>query len=220
VAPPPHTDLVDELEVDNRFDPRPLDEGSPARIIATMVGIVGILLLGSLFWSALGALVGALGTLPQSLPPGPKPAPVLVVTVLPTPVTTPVPTLVSAPTALPTTGATAEAPTPTAEATVAPTAESAGRAPWVLLPQPQPGTRVAVGQITVEARGRGDAAITEIKLEVDGAALRVSLEQRGDNIWRGFASTRVDAGQHNVRAIVVDEKGRSGSYRWSFDAAP
>lgn len=217
MAPSPHTDVDDDLDVDNRFDPRPLDEGSPARIIATMVGIVGILLLGSLFWSALGALVGAVGTLPQSLP-GPKPAPVLVVTVVPTvvgAVATPVPTAVRAPTAVP----TLEPPTPTVQPTP-PTAETAGRAPWILLPQPAPGTKVAAGQVTVEARGRGDATITEIRLELDGAALPVTLEQRGDSIWRGFASTRVGAGEHAVRATVVDDKGRSGSFRWTFDAGP
>src|SRR5258708_38920689 len=37
------------------------DDGSPARLIAIMVGIVGILLLGSLAWSAVGALFSALG---------------------------------------------------------------------------------------------------------------------------------------------------------------
>jgi hypothetical protein len=74
----------------------------------------------------------------------------------------------------------------------------------------------------VEARGRGDAPITAMRLELDGAALPVALEQRGDSVWRGSASTRVSAGQHNVRASVTDASGRSGSYRWSFtvSAAP
>jgi hypothetical protein len=90
----------------------------------------------------------------------------------------------------------------------------------VLLPQPAPGSKVSAGQITVEARGRGDAAITEIKLELDGAALPVTLEQRSDSIWRGAANVRVTAGQHAVRAIVLDEHGRTGSFRWSFDASP
>jgi hypothetical protein len=225
VAPPPLSDLhdldgEDDLETEHRFDPRPLDESSPARIIATMVGIVGILLLGSLFWSALGALFGALGTLPQSLP-GPRPAPVLVVTVVPTPAMTPAPAL-STPTPPP--APTTEPPGPTAQPTpqptAAPTPEETGRAPWILLPQPAPGSRVPPGQITVEARGRGDATIKEIRLELDGAALSVSFEQRGENIWRGSSTTRVSAGQHNVRAVVVDEKGRSGSFRWSFDAGP
>jgi hypothetical protein len=74
--------------------------------------------------------------------------------------------------------------------------------------------------VTLEARGRGDAAVKEIRLELDGAALPVSLEQRGDNTWRGASSTRVAAGPHAARAVVIDEKGRSGSYRWTFDAGP
>ncbi len=181
-----------------------------------MVGIVGILLLGSLFWSALGALFGAFGAATQAVPT-PRPVPVLVVTVVPV-------TPALAVTATPAAPNSTATPVPTIEATPRPSPtgvpDIAGRAPWILLPQPAPGTRVAAGQVTVEARGRGDATITEIRLELDGAALPVSLEQRGDSIWRGFAATRVAAGQHNVKAVVLDEKGRSGSFRWNFDAGP
>jgi len=212
---PTHDD--EELEPDNRFDPRPLDDGSPGRIIATMVGIVGILLLGSLFWSALGALIGALGAATQAIPVS-KPA---VVLTLPAVQST---TAVVVATVVPTARLPTMTPLPTVEPTLAPTtaptADSAGRAPWILLPQPAPGSRVNAGAVTVEARGRGDAAISEIRLELDGAALPVSLEQRSDSIWRGFASTRVGPGQHAVRAVVVDERGKTGSFRWTFDAGP
>ena len=101
-----------------------------------------------------------------------------------------------------------------------PTPAASGRAPWILLPQPAPGARIAPGPLVIEARGRGDAAITAIRLELDGAALPVSLEQRSESTWRGFASTRITAGQHAVRATVVDEEGRTGGYRWTFDAGP
>lgn len=212
----------DEVEGDLRFDPRPLDEGSPARIIATMVGIVGILLLGSLFWSALGALLGAFGAASQAVPT-PRPAPVLVVTVVPSTLAaaTSAPTLQSS-TATLVSGTATPVPTaePTRQPTATPLAQAEGRAPWILLPQPAPGTRVTPGPVTVEARGRGDFAITDIRLELDGAALQSTLERRGESTWRGFASARVGAGQHAVKAVVVDEKGKSGSYRWSFDAAP
>ena len=56
--------------------------------------------------------------------------------------------------------------------------------------------------------------------ELDGAALQTSLEQRSDSIWRGAASARVGAGQHSAKATVVDEHGRSGSFRWTFEVAP
>jgi len=59
-----------------------------------------------------------------------------------------------------------------------------------------------------------------MRLEMDGAALSVALEQRSESTWRGSASTRVAAGEHNVRATVTDADGRTGSYRWSFTAAP
>jgi hypothetical protein len=121
----------------------------------------------------------------------------------PTPQPTPVPT--SAPTS---------APSPTA----APTAT--GRAPWVLLPQPAPGSTVASGSVTVEARARGDAPISEIRLELDGATLPATLEQRGDSVWRGAATTRVTPGQHSARAIVIDAEGRRGAYRWNFEVEP
>jgi hypothetical protein len=209
------TDDDEELEPDNRFDPRPLDDGSPGRIIATMVGIVGILLLGSLFWSALGALVGALGAATQSLPVS-KPA---VVLTLPPAATA---TALVVATALPTRALPTPTPAPTEQPTPAPTTEEtqAGRAPWILLPQPAPGTQVKAGTVTIEARGRGDATITTIRLELDGVALPASLEQRSDTIWRGVATARVSAGGHAAKAVVVDELGRSGSFRWNFDASP
>jgi hypothetical protein len=74
--------------------------------------------------------------------------------------------------------------------------------------------------VTIEARGRGDAPITAIGLELDGAALPVSFEQRGEATWRGSASIRVAAGQHAARATVQDARGRTGSYRWTFEAGP
>jgi hypothetical protein len=116
----------------------------------------------------------------------------------------------------PTQAATAE---PTRPATTA-TPATSGRAPWILLPSPAPGSHVPLGPLTVEARGRGDAPITGIRLDMDGAVLPVSLEQRGEATWRGFAVVRVAAGQHAVRATVVDDQGRAGSYRWTFEAGP
>jgi hypothetical protein len=105
---------------------------------------------------------------------------------------------------------------------VVPTAspEPRGRAPWILKPQPAPETTTAAGALTIEARGRGDAAITAIRLELDGAPLSVSLEQRSESTWRGFSTVRVSPGKHTVRAVVVDENNRTGSYRWTFDAGP
>jgi hypothetical protein len=205
----------------------PPDDGSPGRTIAAMVGIVGILLLGSLFWSALGALVGALGAAQQALPIGqaaPARTPTVLVGRAPTPATTataptPVPTLAPTPqgTPVPTLAPTIEpTPVPTAVATSAPS----GRAPWVLLPQPAPGSKVSPGPLVIEARGRGDLPITQIRLELDGAPLPVSFEPRGEGTWRGSASTQVAPGSHTARAVVVDQSGRSGAYRWSFDAGP
>jgi hypothetical protein len=101
-----------------------------------------------------------------------------------------------------------------------PTAEKSGRAPWILLPQPAPDTKVAPGALTIEARGRGDAAISAIRLELDGASLPVALEQRSESTWRGFATVQVSSGKHTVRATIVDDQNRTGGYRWSFDAGP
>jgi hypothetical protein len=96
----------------------------------------------------------------------------------------------------------------------------AGRAPWILLPQPAPGSRVAPGPLVVEARGRGDAPITTIRLELDGAPLPVALEQRSDSTWRGAANIQISAGRHAVKATVQDDKGRVGGFSWTFDAGP
>jgi hypothetical protein len=219
----------------------PSDDGSPARLIATMVGIVGILLLGSLAWSAVGALVSAVGAASSALSSA-NAAPTLVPVVAVTPASEPthVPTLetpaptraatdtpreatpTGVPAATPTSVAatpTSVAPTPTLPAAT-PTGVATGRNPWILLPLPEPGTRVQPGQVVIEARGRGDAPIKAMRLELDGAALPVAMEQRSDSTWRGSANARVAAGQHDVRASVTDAEGRSGSYRWSFSAAP
>jgi len=193
-----------------------------------MVGIVGILLLGSLAWSAIGALASAVGAAGSALSANVSPptlAPVVAVTPAtptlgaetPRPRDTPVPTQVVA-TDTPLPSATETVPTPTLTLQTTPTAVPDGRNPWILLPLPEPGTKVSPGTVVVEARGRGDAPIKAMRLEIDGTALPVSLEQRSDSTWRGSASTRVTAGQHNVRASVTDAAGRSGSYRWSFTA--
>lgn len=203
-----------------------------------MVGIVGILLLGSLAWSAVGALASAVGAASSALssaanpPPPPTLAPVSAVTPepaasatleAPTPTAQPptvLPTATVPPTAAPPTATTQPQSTPTSPPAATPTAQVAGRNPWILLPQPEPGANVPPGSVTVEARGRGDAPITTMRIEVDGAALPTSVEQRSEVIWRGSATARVTPGQHNVRAVVTDADGRSGSYRWTFTAAP
>ena len=105
-------------------------------------------------------------------------------------------------------------------AAATPTPATTSRNPWVLLPQPEPGSKVAPGPLVIEARGRGEAPIKGIRLELDGAALSVALEQRSESTWRGSATTRVSAGKHSVRAVVTDAEGRSGSYRWTFAAGP
>jgi hypothetical protein len=213
---------------------RPPDDGSPGRIIATMVGIVGILLLGSLFWSAIGTLLGAFGQATSAIPPLSS-RPTLELTLEPAPTPWPAPTLVpkpeptAAPTAAPDPTASRPEPTsaptaapavqPTTAPTPAPSATATGRSPWVLLPQPAPGSKVSPGSVIVEARARGDAPIENIQLELDGAALSGTVEQRSDSVWRGFATVRVGPGSHNVRAIVVDAEGRRGAYRWTFEAA-
>lgn len=211
----------------------PSDDGSPARLIATMVGIVGILLLGSLAWSAVGALVSAVGAATSALAPSNAPAPTLAPAVAVTPSSVPVaaaptaePTGLAAsgrgeptPIALPTANVQPTSP-PTAQPVSTPTAVAAGRNPWILLPQPAPGAKIAQGKVALEARGRGDSPITAMRLELDGAALPTALEQRSESTWRGSATAQVGAGEHTVRATVTDASGRTGSFRWNFTAAP
>jgi hypothetical protein len=220
-----------------------------------MVGIVGILLLGSLAWSAVGALFSALGEATATFSTG-RPTPTKLTgligtptraTVNSAPAQTPVTTAVGTATpgvaaaatprttAAPTSSApTSKTPAPTATLVTAatatplvgagvaltPTPAASGRAPWILLPQPAPDSRVAPGPLVIEARGRGDTPITVIRLDLDGVPLAVSLEQRSDSIWRGFANAQVAPGHHAVRATVIDEQGRSGGFRWNFDAGP
>jgi len=98
-------------------------------------------------------------------------------------------------------------------------AASGTRAPWVVLPQPGPGSRVTAGPLALEALARGEASITKIHMVLDGVAVPVVLERRDDTTWRGRATTRVAPGSHTVAVTVVDGQGRTGSYRWQFDAA-
>lgn len=90
--------------------------------------------------------------------------------------------------------------------------------PWVMQPTPPPGSRVKTGPLTVEAHGRGDAPITQIRLKVDDTAFPVTLDQRSDSVWRGQVSTTVRPGRHVVQAVVVQLDGKAGSYQWSFEA--
>lgn len=190
-----------------------------------MVGIVGILLLGSLAWSAVGALFNALGTVTAPIT-AQRPTPAAAVALLGT--ATPIvaratPTVIATRAPLPVVVISTAEPTRVVTPTSAPqptATPEAGRAPWVLLPQPAPSSRVAPGPITIEARGRGDSAITALKLELDGTALPTSFEQRSESTWRAAASIPVSPGKHTVRAIVVDDQNRTGSYRWTFDVGP
>ena len=187
-----------------------------------MVGVVGILLLGSLAWSAVGALVSAIGAAGTALSSAAGPRPVATYTTPAPAISTPVVTVATptpvAVSASPTVEPTPPPPTATPQPTQAPTAVVAGRNPWILLPEPEPGAKIAAGMVTVEARGRGDAPITGIGLELDGGALPVQVEQRSESTWRAFTSTRVAPGAHTVRATVKDAEGRSGSFRWTFTA--
>jgi hypothetical protein len=203
----------------------PSDDGSPARLIATMVGIVGILLLGSLAWSAVGALVSAVGTAgsaftsavnpqsPSTLGPVAAVTPSAIAVAAATIESTPPPTLAA-------TGTAVIVSTPTAEPPATPTAATNARNPWILQPQPEPGAKVSTGQVVVEARARGDVAIKTMRLELDGAALPAALEQRSESTWRASANTKVAPGPHDVRASVTDVEGRTGSFKWTFTAAP
>jgi len=217
------------VSVNNVARPQPADEGSPARLIAVMVGIVGILLLGSLAWSAVGALFSALGEAAAAVTSGGTPQPRLLVgpaspqPATPTAVGTQIPAGRATQQPTPSLTLTPEPSselTPTVEPALTPTPSASGRSPWIVLPLPAPGTRVPPGPRVIEARGRGDTAITAIKLELDGAALGVALEQRSESTWRGSSTAQVAAGHHAVRATVIDDQGRSGSFRWTFDAGP
>ena len=201
-----------------------------------MVGIVGILLLGSLAWSAVGALFAAFGEATSSLStsrPTPTRLTALVGTSTPIAAATPTPaagsgaTLARTPNESPTpvlapTRTPADTPTPAAVPILGltPTIAPSGRAPWILLPQPAPDSRVTPGPVVIEARGRGEAPIAAIRLDLDGAPLAVSLEQRSDSTWRGFANTKVETGHHAVHATVIDQDGKTGGFRWTFDAGP
>ena len=99
-----------------------------------------------------------------------------------------------------------------------PAATARARAPWVLLPHPEPGSRVTAGPLVLETRARGEAPITQVRLLLDGVALPITLERRDDTTWRARAATRVGPGKHAVAVAVVDAQGRTGSYRWQFDA--
>lgn len=206
--------------------PPPSDDASPARLIATMVGIVGILLLGSLAWSAVGALFNALGTVTAPIAAQrPTPAGTAALLGTPTPIVphatpTMIATRAAAPVVVTSTAEPTRVMTPTSVPQPIATAAPAGRAPWVLLPEPAPSSRVAPGPITIEARGRGDSTITALKLELDGAALPTSFEQRSESTWRAAANIPVSPGKHTVRATVVDDHDRTGSYRWTFDVGP
>jgi len=199
------------------------------RIVGAMVGIVAIVLLGSLFWSAIGALLSAVNGIVASSPVAALAAPTrtpeaTIVVLQPTP---PPPTAAPTPAPprpTPTAPVATAEPPPPPEQTPAPTptagAAAEGRPPWVLLPRPEPGARVSPGSVTLEARGRGDAPIADIRLALDGTPLAVTLDQRSEAIWRAQASASVAAGRHVAQALVVDTAGRTGSYRWTFEAAP
>ncbi len=227
IVPARSTDLRSARITRLREQGRP--PASPLRTALVGAGFAAIILLGAAFWASLGVLFLAWKDT-QSTLPALFPTPVISREVAPEPpggVPPPSATATPTPATLTPTSTPRAQSTPTpvlvpaVPATATPTLEpgDGGRAPWVLLPQPAPGARVAAGRVSVEARGRGDAPIVEIRLEVDDAPVPVTLEQRSESIWRAAASVVVGPGTHTVRATVIDERGRSGAYRWTFEAA-
>ena len=77
---------------------------------------------------------------------------------------------------------------------------------------------MAAGPLVLETRARGEAPITQVRLLLNGVALPITLERRDDTTWRAQSATRVGPGKHAVAVSVVDAEGRTGSYRWQFDA--
>jgi hypothetical protein len=59
--------------------------------------------------------------------------------------------------------------------------------------------------------------ISEILLELDGAALQTSLEQRGDGIWRRRQCAR--GRQHNAKRRSSTSTAER-PFRWTFEASP
>jgi hypothetical protein len=232
-----------EHEVEQVFDEGPRRASTTYRVLSWL-GIATIGAVGLLFWVALGALVsawqGAMDAFNTAgvdrtehflAPPPASASPADMIRIRPTlaPTLTPTPRANPAtqPTAQPSLQPTPQAsPQPTPQASPQPTAQPsptaqgtpAERPPWVLLPQPPPGAHVTSGPLVLEARGRGDVPISEMRLELDGAALPVAMEQRSEAIWRAAANVQVASGRHSVKAFVVDAEGRTGSYGWSFDA--
>jgi len=92
-------------------------------------------------------------------------------------------------------------------------------APWVVQPMPPPGSRVSAGPLTIEAYGHGQGPLTEVRLQLDDASLPVTLDRRSELIWIGRAATAVKPGHHELQAVVIQADGKSGSYRWSFEAS-
>ena len=209
--------------------------GARVRSAAAVAAVGVVLVLAALFWNEVAKLGGAVGDARSAFRPdvtaldrpitsrpavglapptdagassSPDPA-----MPSPTPTPSPSPTPTSSPTPVP--NAT---PTPPASASPTPSAED--RQPWVLLPLPGPGSHVAAGPVVMEARGRGTAPIVEIRLELDGVPLAVTMDQRSESIWRGQAQVTVAPGRHSARAVVVDQRGRTGAYRWEFTAGP
>ena len=83
---------------------------------------------------------------------------------------------------------------------------------------PAPGSRVSAGPLAVEAYGHGQGPLTDVRLQLDDASLPVTLDRRSESVWIGRAATAVKPGHHELQAVVVQADGKSGSYRWSFEA--
>lgn len=206
------------------------------RTATSVTLITAVLFFGTLFWAAVGMFLLASKEAASTLTTRATSSKTwlyadVAETREPTPVATLV-VLVSRSTDEPATPAPAATPRPEPTPTAAPAtptspprtptpvATKAGRIPWVLMPQPAPNSQVKAGPITVEARGRGDAPIKEIRLELDGKPLATVLEERGESTWRGHTTVTLTPGRHALRAVVVDAEGRTGAFRWGVEATP
>ena len=174
----------------------PPDDSSLARLVATMVGIVGIVLLGSLAWSAVGALFTALGAAASSLSPRPSPTrfPTAIVAAVVTPSAT---------------SRIAPIDTPDAGSRVAPT-DTPAALPGDTPAQPTPAalatpTLAAIASPT-PASGRICATIIQILMRC--------ATFRSKNMWKRTASIRRRARKLFVRTLRASPGNCRDAIRW------
>lgn len=82
--------------------------------------------------------------------------------------------------------------------------------------QPAPNARVPLGEVEVIAHVQGFSNLVQVTATLNGMPVIVEVGGRDERNWTAFFAEKLEPGEHEVRMVAQDDRGRTGSAVWRF----